>query len=132
MDFIRVHPCSLLTNLPSSDLHHGFFASSGFPISGRAGRTPSALKRNGVRVASLDDAGTDARYRGLTGLPRTLIRPSDEQLDGLPADFPEVAVVSDLARLMVEIDARFDHLTLAQKAGWITPPDHPDRTVDQG
>ena len=76
--------------------------------------------------AWLKEAGTDARYRGLIDLPRTLGRPSKAQLDSVSADFPETVAVSDLARLMVEIDARFDHLKLAQKAGWTAPPDHPD------
>jgi hypothetical protein len=71
-------------------------------------------------------AGTDPRYQGLIGLPRTLSRPTREQLDAVQTNFPETAVISDLARLMVEIDARFDHLTLTRKAGWTAPPDHPD------
>lgn len=74
----------------------------------------------------LKQAGTDPRYTGLVGLPRSFRRPSAEELDRADADFPEVAAVPDLARLMVEVDARFDHLQVVQKAGWQQPPDHPD------
>src|SRR5260370_618850 len=76
--------------------------------------------------AWLKRAGTDPRYTGLVGLPRLLVRPSTEELDRAAADFPEIAPVSDLARCMVEIDSRFDHLVLIAKAGWQQPADHPD------
>ena len=47
-------------------------------------------------------------------------------LDALPADFPSVAAVPDLTRLMVAIDDRWDHLKAVKAAGWKAPPDHPD------
>lgn len=71
-------------------------------------------------------AGTDPKYSGLTRLPRTLNRPSAETLDRTPPDFPTVAVVPDLVRLMVEMDARWDHLKAVKAAGWKTPTDHAD------
>src|SRR5205807_3043828 len=76
--------------------------------------------------AFLKRAGTDPRYAGLVGLPRSLARPSAAELDRAAADFPEVAAVSDLARLMVEIDRRLENLKLVRKAGWRPPADHPD------
>jgi protein tyrosine phosphatase (PTP) superfamily phosphohydrolase (DUF442 family) len=76
--------------------------------------------------AVLKKAGTDPRYKGLVGLPRSLKRPSPGELDQASTDFPEVAVISDLARHMVEIDDRFENLKLVRKAGWRQPPDHPD------
>src|SRR5262249_30099789 len=77
-------------------------------------------------VAWLREAGTDPRYAGLSAAPRQLRRPSSEELDGVPADFPEAAEVGGMARLMVEVDARWDHLRLARAAGWKAPPGHPD------
>jgi protein tyrosine phosphatase (PTP) superfamily phosphohydrolase (DUF442 family) len=77
-------------------------------------------------AAWLAQAGTDPRYRGLIELPRTLPRPSAADLDALPADFPAVVAVPDLTRLMVAIDARWDHLKAAKAAGWKAPPGHPD------
>src|SRR5206468_5463784 len=80
----------------------------------------------GQAEAFLRTAGTDPRYKGLVGLPRTLQRPTAEEVDRAAGDFPEVAKVSDLAQLMVEVDARYERLKLAQKAGWRQPPAHPD------
>ena len=74
----------------------------------------------------LATAGTDPRYTGLTGLPRTLARPTAEELAALPAALPEAAPVPDLARIMVDVDARWDHLKLIKAAGWVAPEDHPD------
>ena len=71
-------------------------------------------------------AGTDPKYRGLINLPRTLVRPSAEELNRIPADFPKAATVPDLTRHMVGIDERWDHLKLVKAAGWKTPPSHPD------
>jgi hypothetical protein len=76
--------------------------------------------------AFLKSAGTDPRYTGLTSLPRSLTRPTTAELDRVPADFPEIATVSDLARLMVAIDARWDNLKLVKAAGWAAPKYHLD------
>jgi protein tyrosine phosphatase (PTP) superfamily phosphohydrolase (DUF442 family) len=71
-------------------------------------------------------AGTDAKYSGLVRLPQTLRRPTAEELDALPPDFPTVAVVADLVRTMVDVDARWDHLKEVKAAGWKPPANHPD------
>ena len=57
--------------------------------------------------AWLATAGTDPKYRGLIDLPRTFRRPTRAELDAAPADFPRVAEVPKLARLMVEVDERW-------------------------
>ncbi len=72
------------------------------------------------------EAGTDPKYTGLVGLPKTLTRPTAEELDRASSDFPKTAVVPDLAKRMVAIDERWDHLKLVKAAGWATPQDHPD------
>ncbi|HET6576538.1 MAG TPA: hypothetical protein VFG68_23265 [Fimbriiglobus sp.] len=77
-------------------------------------------------AAWLTQAGIDPHYRGLVELPRTMPRPSAADLDALPANFPPIAVLPDLTRLMVVIDGRSDHLKAAKAAGWATPPGHPD------
>ncbi len=76
--------------------------------------------------AWLKTAGTDPRYTGLTALPQSLVRPTPEELARVPSDFPAAAPVADLARLMVNVDQRWDHLKLVKAAGWIAPPNHPD------
>lgn len=75
--------------------------------------------------AWLRTAGTDPRYVGLVGVPRMEL-PTAGEIDAAPADFPETNTVSDVARLMVEIDGRLDHLRLIRRAGWKTPATHPD------
>jgi protein tyrosine phosphatase (PTP) superfamily phosphohydrolase (DUF442 family) len=76
--------------------------------------------------AWLKAAGTDSRYSGLVGLPRSFARPTAEELARAPAEFPSVASVTDLARLMVEVDAKWDALKLVKAAGWTAPKDHSD------
>jgi protein tyrosine phosphatase (PTP) superfamily phosphohydrolase (DUF442 family) len=77
-------------------------------------------------VAILKTAGTDPRYTGLYASLTRVRRPTKEQLDQVPADFPETAAVSGLAQAMVRIDERWDRLKEVRAAGWKTPPDHPD------
>ncbi|MFO0877594.1 MAG: hypothetical protein U0840_09490 [Gemmataceae bacterium] len=77
-------------------------------------------------LAWLRTAGTDPRYTGLYLSARETRRPTKEELDSVPGDFPEVAEVGGLAKLMVEVDHRWDHLKLAREAGWKRPPAHPD------
>src|SRR5581483_692817 len=76
--------------------------------------------------AFLRSAGTDPAYRGLVGLPRSLVRPAAGELDRAAADFPEVSPIPDLARVMVEVDTRFDRLKAVRAAGWRPPPGHAD------
>jgi protein tyrosine phosphatase (PTP) superfamily phosphohydrolase (DUF442 family) len=71
-------------------------------------------------------ASTDAKYSGLVGIPHTLRRITADELDALPPDFPTRAAVADLVRVMVDVDARWDHLKEVKAAGWKSPSDHPD------
>ncbi len=71
--------------------------------------------------AWMKQAGTDARYTGLFKLPKHLKRPTKEELDAAPGDFPAVARVADLTRTMVEIDGTWDKLKAAKHANWPDP-----------
>jgi hypothetical protein len=71
-------------------------------------------------------AGTDPRYKGLVCLPETFRRPTGRDLDRAPADYPSVAAVADLTRLMVAVDERWDRLKEVKAAGWKVPTGHPD------
>jgi protein tyrosine phosphatase (PTP) superfamily phosphohydrolase (DUF442 family) len=77
-------------------------------------------------VATMKTAGTSPHYTGLYAAPGEFRRPSKLELDRLPADFPEIAAVTDLVQVMVEIEHRWDHLKLVRTAGWKAPPAHPD------
>jgi protein tyrosine phosphatase (PTP) superfamily phosphohydrolase (DUF442 family) len=76
--------------------------------------------------AWLKTAGTDPRYTELVRLPKSLTRPTSDALDRVNAEFPEVAKVADLPRLMVGVDSGWDNLKFAKAAGWTKPMDHPD------
>jgi protein tyrosine phosphatase (PTP) superfamily phosphohydrolase (DUF442 family) len=73
----------------------------------------------------LKEAGTAPHYKGLHAAVG-LRRPAPGELDAVAADFPEVAEVPSLVRVMVELDGRWERLTLARRAGWKAPEDHPD------
>jgi protein tyrosine phosphatase (PTP) superfamily phosphohydrolase (DUF442 family) len=77
-------------------------------------------------VAWLRQVGTDPRYTGLNAAPRQLRRPTAEELDRVPADFPEVVEVSGLSAVMVGVDKHWEHLQVVRAAGWKTPPNHAD------
>jgi protein tyrosine phosphatase (PTP) superfamily phosphohydrolase (DUF442 family) len=73
----------------------------------------------------LDQAGTDPRYKGLFHLPKNLVKPTAEELARSPEDFPSIAPVPDLTRVMVQIDHHWDRLKLVQAAAWQVPRAHP-------
>src|SRR5262249_23423023 len=77
-------------------------------------------------VAEMKRAGTDPHYQGLYASPGRVRRPRREELDRVPADFPEVAEVPDLARLMVAVDQHWDHVKAVRAAGWKAPESDPD------
>jgi protein tyrosine phosphatase (PTP) superfamily phosphohydrolase (DUF442 family) len=73
----------------------------------------------------LKKAGTDPRYKGLFESVEKLVRPEMEEWRNA-RPLVETAPVVGLTQAMVAIDHAFDNLKLAHKAGWKTPPDHPD------
>jgi protein tyrosine phosphatase (PTP) superfamily phosphohydrolase (DUF442 family) len=77
-------------------------------------------------VAEMKRAGTDPRYEGLYASPGRLNRPTREEWERVSSDFPEVAEVGDLARLMVAVDERWEHVKEVRAAGWKSPAAHPD------
>ncbi|HEV3259531.1 MAG TPA: hypothetical protein VG013_21880 [Gemmataceae bacterium] len=77
-------------------------------------------------LAEMRRAGTDPRYTGLYAVPKAFSRPTAEELDGVPAGFPEVARVADLAEVMVGIDQQWENMKLIRTADWKVPQGHPD------
>lgn len=73
----------------------------------------------------LREAGTAPDYPGLYRAAATFQKPSAAELAAV-TQLPEVARTTSLVDAMVAIDAHFDHLKLAQKAGWKQPPGHAD------
>ncbi|MEK7781413.1 MAG: sulfur transferase domain-containing protein [Verrucomicrobiota bacterium] len=73
----------------------------------------------------LREAGTASDYPGLYRAAREFQMPSAAELAAVK-ELPEVAQSSSLVEAMVAIDGHFEHLKLAQKAGWKQPPGHAD------
>lgn len=80
-------------------------------------------------VAEMKEAGTDPKYKGLYAVPGAFVRPTAEQLAAVSdADLPPVMKVPGFQQAMVEIDQTWSRLIEVKKAGWKSPPDHPDVT----
>lgn len=76
-------------------------------------------------VAWLRQAGTSDDYPGLYRSAMEFHRPETTTLSGI-VELPEVARTSSLVEAMVAIDAEFERLKAAQKAGWSKLPLEPD------
>jgi protein tyrosine phosphatase (PTP) superfamily phosphohydrolase (DUF442 family) len=103
--------------------HHGKHRSAGAAAAVAASlgwQTPAA------GVERMRVAGTAANYTGLyaCAMNAGVIEPA--RLEELPRAFPSVARATGMVKSMVQIDEAMDHLKLIEKAGWVTPGDHPD------
>jgi protein tyrosine phosphatase (PTP) superfamily phosphohydrolase (DUF442 family) len=70
--------------------------------------------------------GTGANYKGLWKAAREARRIDDQELAALQIQWVEQAKIPELADAMVKVDFHWEHLKAIQKAGWKSPPDHPD------
>ncbi len=77
-------------------------------------------------LALLKKAGTDPRYVGLYEAVRNADSLPDEVLSGPVPEFPEITPVPAFVEAMVKVDTHWHHLQACRKAGWKTPPEHPD------
>ncbi|MEQ8846798.1 hypothetical protein [Botrimarina sp.] len=103
--------------------HHGKHRS---PAAASVACVAAGMVPESRSVAILEFAGTSPNYRGLYESAREA-KPLDAALlDQLAADFPEAASVPPMAEAMVAIGHTHDHLKLVAKAGWRSPPEHPD------
>jgi len=71
-------------------------------------------------------SGTAAGYKGLYACTQNATTLGKAALDAVPADFPEVSRPTSFVKSMVEIDIVNDQLKAIERAGWVTPKDHPD------
>lgn len=77
-------------------------------------------------VERMKVSGTAPNYKGLYACASAATVLSGVEIDSVPADFPSQWQPSGYVQGMVEIDTVFDHLKAIEKAGWVSPPDHPD------
>ena len=75
--------------------------------------------------AFLKQAGTDLRYAGLNRDVREA-GPATEAERSLTFHYTNRTPVGGLVEQMVAIDSTLDRIRACEKAGWMTPPEHPD------
>lgn len=71
-------------------------------------------------------SGTSPSYTGLYRCVSQATVASERELQSASGAFPESWKTSGLVKVMVEIDEVYELLRRIEKAGWKTPPDHPD------
>lgn len=103
--------------------HHGKHRS--------AGATAAALVTlgkltNEEAVGRMKVSGTSPNYPGLYQCTNVALVATDAELDSVSNEFPTHWKTSGFVEAMVEIDDANENLKLIEKAGWITPKDHPD------
>jgi hypothetical protein len=70
--------------------------------------------------------GTGVNYLGLWKAAREAKPLDTKELAETKLEYVERAKIPELAKQMVAIDEHNDHLKAIEKAGWTSPPDHPD------
>lgn len=103
--------------------HHGKHRS---PAAAATACVTAGLVNSDQAEAILKLAGTSPEYRGLFAAARNASRVEVKLLDQLQVEFREVAPLPPMAEAMVALEHTFERLTAIEKAGWKTPPDHPD------
>lgn len=81
---------------------------------------------NDQAVQVMKSMGTGEQYRGLWSSARGARAAESGVLERLHVDYREVAPIPPLTEAMVALDEAFDRLERCRKAGWSTPPGHPD------
>lgn len=77
-------------------------------------------------LAKMKVSGTAENYTGLWDAVNAACTCDPGAVDKASAEFPEVWKPNDFVETMVEIDDAADNLKAIDKAGWVTPADHPD------
>jgi protein tyrosine phosphatase (PTP) superfamily phosphohydrolase (DUF442 family) len=70
--------------------------------------------------------GTDPKYKGLLAVAENCTVPTAAELARIPAVLPSYKSPGDLAEVMVDVDARWDHLNASKAAAWGVPPSNAD------
>lgn len=77
-------------------------------------------------VERMKVSGTAPNYTGLYASVAHSAPLDPAVIEAVNADFPEVSRPVGFVKGMVEVELVSDHLKAIEKAGWTTPPDHPD------
>lgn len=103
--------------------HHGKHRSAG---AAAAIATSLGWETAEEGVARMKVSGTAPNYKGLYACASESAVIPGAKIDAVPANFPSRWTPSGYVKGMVEIDEVFEHLKVIEKAGWVTPRDHPD------
>lgn len=103
--------------------HHGKHRG---PAAAVTGCVAAGLLSNAEATSAMKKMGTDPKYTGLWKSANDAKVVPAEELKNRPIELKEISPVPPIAEAMVVVDAKFDHLKLAQKAGWKKMADHPD------
>lgn len=103
--------------------HHGKHRSAG---AAAAIATSLGWETAEEGVARMKVSGTAPNYKGLYACASEATALPGAVIDNVPANFPSTWKPSGYVKGMVEIDEVFEHLKVIEKAGWVTPRDHPD------
>jgi len=76
--------------------------------------------------AFLREAGTAPDYPGLYRAVREFAPPTPEALAAVSTNFPAVAQTTSVVDAMVALDEHLERLKAVERAGWRSPPTHPD------
>ena len=103
--------------------HHGKHRG---PAAVAAGMEASGQWQPDDANAFLKAAGTAPKHTGLYQVINTFMVPTQAEFAAVDVTFPAVADTPPYQEAMALIDRQKDNLTLAEKAGWRAPADHPD------
>jgi protein tyrosine phosphatase (PTP) superfamily phosphohydrolase (DUF442 family) len=103
--------------------HHGKHRSAS---AAGAAAVALGLMTTDEATARMKVSGTAPSYTGLYQCVALSQVARAEELASAGDAFPETWKTSGLVKTMVEVDEVFEHLKAIEKAGWTTPPDHPD------
>lgn len=77
-------------------------------------------------VSRMKVAGTSPTYTGLYACAANATVLPTAMVNKVPTNFPSRWKPSGYVQGMVDIDEVYEHLKAIEKAGWVTPRDHPD------
>jgi protein tyrosine phosphatase (PTP) superfamily phosphohydrolase (DUF442 family) len=103
--------------------HHGQHRAAA--ATGAAAVTLGLLS-NQQALNEMKISGTAPNYTGLFQCVRVAAVASPQELAQASNAFPSKSPIGNLAQVMVHVDETMDNLKQIEKAGWKTPPDHPD------
>ncbi len=77
-------------------------------------------------VRHLEWSGCSPKYKGLYRDAERFRIPTAEELAALPSELPSKVVPDDIVGIMVEVNARWEHLVQSEANGWGLLPKSPD------